>query len=210
MDLTTLESVKASPWLAEAVDSSWNEDWDPMISYLITARSNDAELFCNRQFQKLQRVEYHDGGGQFLFLRSRPVYSLVDLKWSLFYDWAENYLEISPLAPMAGFNAETGQVILIGGIDWYSGVKTIQVTYIGGYDLLGTPPSSPPFGTYTPLPADIEGAICQQVAYDFRRRKDLGLLSITMVDGSIQKKSVDKFLPDVLEVLKRYRNRYVG
>jgi hypothetical protein len=61
-----------------------------------------------------------------------------------------------------------------------------------------------------PLPEDLEAAIAQQVAYDFRRRKDLGLISVTMIDGSIQKKSTDKWLPDVELVLKKYRHRFFG
>ena len=209
MDLTTLASVKASPWLAEAA-VDWQEGWDAIISYLITARSADAEQFCNRWFEKIQRVQYCDGGGPKLFLQCTPISSLVSVKWSLFYDWTLNFLAV-PVNSTAGaaFSPITGEVILCGGINWYQGDRTLQVTYIGGYDPPPDDPSNPP-DDYVPIPADLEQAICQQVAYDFLRKRDLGIKSVSFPDGSIQKNDVGNFLPKVQEALGHYRFWFVG
>jgi hypothetical protein len=197
--LTTLESVKASPWLVEDVASAgadWLPEWDTVLQYLITKISGDAQQYCNREFEKQEYVQYCDGGGPWLFLKNIPIASLVRVQWSLFFDWTGNFLAV-PVDNTAGaaVSPVTGQVILCGGVNWYAGEKTIRVTYIGGYSA-------------DQIPGDLEGAICQQVAYDFKRRKDLGLLSLTFPDGSIQKKSSDKFLPDVKETLGHYRFRY--
>ena len=47
---------------------------------------------------------------------------------------------------------------------------------------------------YTPIPADLEMAVRTQVAYDFKRRKDIGLESISFPDCSIQKVNSGEFL----------------
>ena len=53
-------------------------------------------------------------------------------------------------------------------------------------------------------------AVRTQVAYDFQRRKDIGLESISFPDGSIQKVNSGEFLPSVKAVLDRYRMRPYG
>jgi hypothetical protein len=168
-----------------------------------------AEKYCNRGFEKLERTEYHDGGGKFLFLRSRPVQSVRSVKWSLFWDFEVNFLPIVVGLSGAQFNPVTGQVILYGGIDWYPGQKTIEVVYIAGWDPGPADPNNPPEG-YTAIPADMEEVICRQVAYEWRRRNDEGLRSVSLPDGTINKMDVAEWLEGVLWTLDRYRNRYVG
>jgi len=73
--------------------------------------------------------------------------------------------------------------------DWHG---IIKVQYDGGY----TPDT---------LPKDLRRAILQQIAYEFRRRKDPGLTSVTFPDGSINKFSINEFLPSVEKILDRYR-----
>jgi hypothetical protein len=61
-----------------------------------------------------------------------------------------------------------------------------------------------------PIPADLENAVCREVAYRFRRRKDLGLQSVSFPDGSIQKMDTGQFLKEVRIILDRFRRRVVG
>lgn len=59
----------------------------------------------------------------------------------------------------------------------------------------------------TPLDftSTIERKLCIQIAYEFRRRHDAGLSSVTYPDGSVNKYDIGEWLPDVKKVLFRYR-----
>jgi hypothetical protein len=82
----------------------------------------------------------------------------------------------------------------------------------GGYDPW---PSAPGEGQeapllpdgYTPIPADLEGAVCLQVVYEWRRRNDAGIRSVSLPDGTINKMDVGEWLEPVEKTLKRYRIR---
>ena len=53
------------------------------------------------------------------------------------------------------------------------------------------------------LPPKLEMPLCIQIAYDFRRRKDPGLTSVTTGDGTVSKFEVKEWLPKVQAVLDR-------
>lgn len=190
MDLTTLENVKD---FLESTDD-WGATWDALIGSLVSDISAQAEAYCNRHFEKTTYTEYHDGGGKFIYLKNPPITSITTIKCSEIWDWAGTTAEDS-----GGYalNAAAGMVQYLWD-KWPYGVGCIQAVYIGGYTNLDA------------LPKDLEAAICHQVAYAFNRRKDLGLESIAFPDGSIQKKNIDQWLPDVKKVLNRYRLRRVG
>lgn len=185
MDLTTLAQVKAFLELAE-------EDWDDLLAELITAVSGRAATYCNRDFESKERVEYHDGGGQYLFLKGLPVAEIGSIYGSDTWEWEEGDL----IAPDDYALLSAGMVAFRSGI-WPYGPKALKVTYTGGYEAAA-------------IPADLEMAIRNQVAYDFKRRKDIGLESISFPDGSIQKVNSGEFLPSVKSVLDRYRIRPHG
>jgi len=51
----------------------------------------------------------------------------------------------------------------------------------------------------------IERKLCIQISYEFRRRHDAGLSSVSYPDGSVSKYEVGEWLPDVKKVLLRKR-----
>jgi hypothetical protein len=198
MDLTTLARVKE---LLQG-DTAPDPEADSLLAWLITAVSKRAEAFCNREFEKKERVEFHDGGGRYLFLRALPVVDIASIKCSDTWDWAA----ASPLSVISyAFDAATGMVLYRGG-DWPYGEGAIRVNYTGGFDPFLEEGTEPPEG-YTPIPEDLQQAVCTQVAYEYRRRNDPGLQAVAFPDGSIQKMDVGEFLSSVKNTLLRYRRR---
>ena len=197
MNLTTLAKVKTLLELAEP-------DWDGLITELIGSVSERCASYCNRDFENKSRVEYHDGGGRYLYLMGLPVVgSITSIYGSDTWEWASGDL----INADDYFLHTSGMVGYRYGA-WPYGPKALKVTYTGGYFAFYTG-ATPPEG-YNPPPDDLEMAARSQVAYDFNRRKDVGLESVSFPDGSIQKVSSGEFLPSVKAVLNRYRIRPNG
>ncbi|MBI4764667.1 MAG: hypothetical protein HY787_08685 [Deltaproteobacteria bacterium] len=198
MDLTTLARVKE---LLQG-DTALSPEADTLLSWLITAVSKRAEALCNREFEKKERLEFHDGGGKYLYLRALPVAEISSIKGSDTWDWAA----ASPLSTTSyAFDGVTGMVLYRGG-EWRYGEGAIRVTYTGGFDPFLEEGAELPEG-YTPIPEDLQQAVCTQVAYEYRRRNDPGLQAVAFPDGSIQKMDVGEFLGAVRNTLLRYRRR---
>ncbi|MBW1953955.1 MAG: hypothetical protein JRI66_12905 [Deltaproteobacteria bacterium] len=185
MNLTTLEAVKS--FLEQQEDQ-----WDGLITELIGAVSERAAVFCNRDFELRERTEYHSGGGQYLYLKGLPVVSITSIHGSDAWNWDE-----AALIPADHYQVfPAGMVAYRFGV-WPYGEKAIRVIYTGGY-------------AADAIPADLEMAVRVQTAYEFKRRRDIGLESVSFPDGSIQKVNLGEFLPEVKSVLSRYRIRPYG
>jgi len=197
MDLTTLTRVKA---LLEQPE----DDWDGLITDLIGAVSQRCASYCNRDFENKSRVEYHDGGGLYLYLKGLPVAIISSIHGSDTWEW-----DAGNLIPAGDYQLLPAGMAAYRYGAWPYGPKALKVTYTGGYDALFEGDGLPSEG-YNPPPDDLEMAARTQVAYDFRRRKDIGLESVSFPDGSIQKVNSGEFLPSVKAVLDRYRIRPYG
>jgi len=198
VNLTILAKVKT---LLEVTET----DWDVLINELIGAVSERCASYCNRDFENKSRVEYHDGGGRYLYLMGLPVVgSITSIYGSDTWEWASGDL----INADDYFLHASGMVGYRYGA-WPYGPKALKVTYTGGYGSFFEGEGSPPAG-YNPPPDGLEMAARTQVAYDFNRRKDVGLESVSFPDGSIQKVSSGEFLSSVKAVLNRYRIRPHG
>lgn len=60
--------------------------------------------------------------------------------------------------------------------------------------------------TIETIPAGLERAVAKQCVYEFRRRNDIGVSSVTFPDGSINKNQIDFLLKDVLMVVKKFKS----
>jgi hypothetical protein len=65
--------------------------------------------------------------------------------------------------------------------------------------------------TYTSstFPRGLKRALIMQLSYNFRRRKDIGLTSMSYPNGSVGKFSSDRWLAEVMDVLNNYRRTYI-
>lgn len=66
------------------------------------------------------------------------------------------------------------------------------------------------YATEADLTADVEQALCKQIAKEFLRRGQLGLNSVTYPDGSISKYDEAEWMPQVKTVLERYKRYSFG
>jgi len=185
VNLTTLSQVKA---LLELVET----DWDGLLEELIVAVSGRGGTYCNREFEQKERVEYHDGGGRYLYLKGLPVVEITSIHASDTWEWDEG-----SLVPADHYQLLNAGMVAYRFGAWPYGPQALKVAYTGGY-------------AADAIPADLEMAVRTQTAYDFKRRKDIGLESVSFPDGSIQKVSSGEFLSMVKQVLDRYRIRPHG
>ncbi len=78
-----------------------------------------------------------------------------------------------------------------------------RMTYTGGYLLPGDTPS-PPAPLATPLPADLEQAAVEQIAFWFQNRDRLGLLRVWEYHGIYRQFADADLLTSVKDVLAQY------
>lgn len=83
-------------------------------------------------------------------------------------------------------------IIIKKGGEFLRGLKSVKVVYNGGYEQASYPTS-------------LKDRLIKQIAFEFRRRNDPGLSSVTYPDGTINKFTMDRWLPDVQDELNRRR-----
>lgn len=193
MFLVTLADVKTF-----IGDSGLGSTYDDELNLRIQHVTRRAGTFCNRNFEQASYTEIHDGGESRIYPDNPPIVSVTSLVWDDFGDFS------------AGFTIPTADYLVVNrGWDIAStagpfpgGQHGLQLAYVGGY-LTASNASSV-------IPADLSGAIAQQVVYEFRRRKDTGLTDVSMPNGDITKVAERDFLPLVKDVLKSYRVPHIG
>ena len=163
---------------------------DTLLTLLLTQISQRVETYLNRNMEKLARTQYFNAGRKYYFLPAYPIDESVTLTVVLdgntqtkdddYYVWADKGL----------IEFET--------VPTYNEPKQLAITWTGGYVDNAT------------IPADIQMATIMQTAFIFRRRKDIGLSSISLPDGSISVNAPTELLPEVKAILKSHRRSPQG
>ena len=172
----------------KAIMEKTDSTHDTIITSLIQYVSKNMETYCNRFFKKESRTEIFNAGRKHYFLSAPPVDTSVALIVTLtgtaqtvnshYYLWDD-------LGIVEFITSPTDTT-----------PKAVSIMYTGGY----TESSS-----VLAVPDDLKHACIEQVIFLFRRRKDIGLSSVSMPDGSINVLSPNDWLKSALGVLNRYK-----
>lgn len=171
-------------------------DYDSLINTLIINVSDRIQTFLNRKLLKEERTQYFTTGKRKYYVGAYPVDSTVTVTVVVdtstqtvnddYYLWADEGL--------FEFDYTT----------LFTQPKEMYITYTGGYagslTMIGSKT------TYVlEVPDAMSYACLLQVAFIFRRRKDIGLTSISMPDGSVSTLYAGDLLPEVKNILKMHR-----
>lgn len=187
MKLVSLADVKA---FLEKTDT----EHDQLLTNLIEQVSARIERALNRNLTKAERTEYFDKGESVYLLSAYPVDEAADFTVTL-DGQSQTKDEDFYLDP------EKGLIEFAYGTGDYK-PRALVVTYTGGYaeDVNGV----------LQVPADLKRACLLQVAFEFRRRKDLGLRTVSMPDGSLSVNEPAALLPEVKQILAAHRRVTFG
>lgn len=166
--------------LMELTDTTF----DALLDLIVPGVLADAEDFIGIKFQAATSiVEYFDGGGSMLLLGYFNPSSVVVTENDVLVPSSE--YEVYASFPSA-------RVQLLYGHKFRRGTRNIKVTYAGGYD-------------EDAIPTALRSKLLKQITYEFRRRRDPGLSSVSFPDGTINKFATGEWLPDVEAALGRLR-----
>lgn len=192
IQLASLAEIKAFLEIETSVTT-----FDSLLNSMLKYVSDRIQTFLNRNLKKEQRTEYFNAGRRRFYVSAFPIDTTATITVVLdtttetinddYYIWAdEGLLEF----------------------DWktsYIEPKQLYITYTGGYASSTVSISGTVEDILLAVPDGLKYACILQTAFMFRRRKDIGLTSTSMPDGSINTMFASDLLPEVKNILKSFR-----
>lgn len=168
---------------------------DTLLRMIIEHVSGWIESYLNRNLLKAARTVYRDAGKRFYYLPAYPVDESAAL--TVVHDGTTQTKDTDYFV-----RADDGLIeFQSSSIPSYTDPKEVVITWTGGYVASGEGDTE-----CLDVPSTIQEAALRQCVYNFRRRKDIGISSVSMPDGSVSKSPIDSFLlPEVKNLLNVYR-----
>jgi hypothetical protein len=195
--LTSLSAVKAFL----EIDSD-KTNYDSLLVIIIKQVSDRIQMFLNRKLAKEERTQYFTAGRKTYFLDSFPIDTAASFTVSL--DTTVKTINddywLWPHSGTIEFNFPPPHIQ----------PRQLSVTYTGGYASTDTAVGIAGISTITEtvlltVPDSMSYACMLQSAFMFRRRKDIGISSISLPDGSFNTLYAADLLPEVKNSLMQYR-----
>jgi hypothetical protein len=171
--------------------------YDTIVGNLIKYVSDRFQLYLNRKLLKESRTDYFTAGKQRYYVDAYPIDATITPTVMLddneqvinddYYVWYDSGL--------FDFDFKTS----------YIKPKQLSITWTGGYPATSTVIGGSSENILLEVPDSIKYACTLQVAFMFRRRRDVGLSSVSMPDGSINTITPTDLLPEVKKILNHYR-----
>lgn len=178
-DLTTLDNVKG--WLGLTNPSQTDDD--ALLSRLITAISQFVQNDCGRQFSLQDYSEQRDGtGGRRLSLANYPISAVTCLSID------GQLVPPGDATRTPGFFFRPTELLLNGYI-FHRGLGNVSVAYTAGYET---------------VPADLEQACIEQIAFRYREISRIGIASKVMA-GETTAFVIKDLLPWAARALGNFR-----
>lgn len=168
----------------QITNTAFDTDLERIISSVLARSDTDMNL---KYSAITGNTQYWDGGTKTLYLDYANISNLTVTDDGDALDEGSDYDYV--LYPDRGIIKSTSEIFT-------SGLRIIAATYDGGYD-------------EDDLPEDLRSELKKQMKFEFRRRKDLGLSSVTYPDGTVNKFIVDDWLPSVQKILRKRGRIYV-
>lgn len=179
MNLVTRATVKSFLEIADTTTS-----FDTLLDLIIAQVSKRFETFCNRSFEKIARTQKFNAGRKDFFLPAYPI----DLTAALTITVDSNAVTKDDDYFVY---EDSGWIEFVYKPSYYE-PQQISITWTGGYAVAD-------------IPSDLQYAAMKQVAFIFRRRKDVGISSVSLPDGSMSINNPDDLLPEVKNILRSYK-----
>lgn len=174
----------------EKTDTAHNVLLDTIIEQV----SQRIETFLRRKLKKEERTKVFNGGKKRYLLSAYPIDTgqtiTIDIDGTTSFAEDTDYFVWGEMG-MIEFNGKISN----------EKPRILSITWTGGY----TEASG-----VIAVPDDVKRACLMQSAMEFRRRKDMGISSVSSPDGNITVNRPAALLPEVIATLQPHANRRIG
>jgi len=180
--------------LKEYLGSEVGSNQDRLLLSIIQQVSKRFETYMNRKLTETTTTEYFRGGAKNFFVQYWPIASspavVVTIEDAAQVENTDFWVQADRGLIEFGYQVSEGDP------------KSVAITYKGGYAATG--------GVLN-VPDDLKGACRMQAAYQFKRKRSIGMSGVTMPDGSVSYQGrsgsgdPDKLLTEVENILKSYK-----